>query len=152
MLLLLKNLVASFLPFSLKIELAHELTNKAKESLIEDIPDSFKFELEYRDGKRDGLFTIDEVTEKIYKDGKVIADPVVKDGKAAADGLCEGKYTIVIKAEGYEDIEYTIELDCDKAVESEKEMTEKKKEEADSCCEGSLQLLLKVHLAIMATA
>ena len=79
----------------------------------------------------------------IYKDGKVIEDPVVKDGKAVTDGLCEGKYTIVIKAEGYENIEYTIELGCDETVESEKEMTEKKKEEADSCCDGSLQFLLK---------
>ena len=117
-------------------ELTKELSKKDnKDSCCEGI---MKFYPIGKDGN-----VINGAKVHIYKDGKVIEDPVVKDGKAVADGLCEGKYTIVIKAEGYEDIEYTIELGCNKTVESEKEMTEKKKEEADSCCDGSLQFLLK---------
>jgi len=113
-------------------ELTKELSKKDnKDSCCEGI---MKFYPIGKDGK-----VINGAKVYIYKDGKVIEDPVVKDGKAVADGLCEGKYTIVIKAEGYEDLEYTIELGCNKTVESEKEMTAKE----EDCCDASFQVLLK---------
>ena len=46
----------------------------------------------------------------IYKDGKVIEDPIVKNGKAVIDGLCEGKYVIVYKHEKYEEKEMAVAL------------------------------------------
>ena len=79
----------------------------------------------------------------IYKDGKAIADPVVKDGKAIASELCEGKYTIVIKAEGYEENEFNVELGCSQSKDIEKEMTKKKKEEEEDCCNSTFQIQLK---------
>jgi protocatechuate 3,4-dioxygenase beta subunit len=75
----------------------------------------------------------------LYKDGKAIEDPVVKEGKAVIDGLCEGEYTVVFKREGYEDMEFRIEVGCDEEVEVSKTMTAKE----EDCCEGVFQILLK---------
>ncbi len=76
----------------------------------------------------------------IYKDGKVIEDPVVKNGKAVIDGLCEGKYVIVYKNENYEEKEVAVELGCDEEKTVEHVLTKKNDEE---CCDAILKFLVK---------
>ena len=75
----------------------------------------------------------------IYKDGKIIQDPVVKDGKAIEDNLCEGKYTIVYKREGYNDKEVQVELGCNE----EKTLDHSLEKKNDDCCEGVIKLKVK---------
>lgn len=75
----------------------------------------------------------------IYKDGKIIQDPVVKDGKAIEDNLCEGKYTIVYKREGYKNKEVLVELGCneEKTIEHTLEVNE------EDCCLGFVRVKVK---------
>lgn len=78
---------------------------------------------------------------KIYikQDGQVIEDPVVKEGKAVVDGLCEGKYTIVYKKDGFKNKEIHIELGCN---ETKTLDTVLEKEETD-CCKGLVKVIVK---------
>jgi protocatechuate 3,4-dioxygenase beta subunit len=75
----------------------------------------------------------------IYKDGKVIEDPIVENGKATADGLCEGKYTIVYKRDGYENKEVQVEIGCDE----EKTLEHTLEKKSIECCEGKVKLIVK---------
>jgi|GEM_PF-693717 len=72
------------------------------------------------------------------KDGKVIEDGKSKDGKPVVfDGLCEGKYTVVVEVEGYGRYEETVEIGCNE----KKELAAKL--EKDDCCDGVLSIFAK---------
>jgi hypothetical protein len=75
----------------------------------------------------------------IYKNGKIIEDPVVKEGKAVVDGLCEGEYVIVYKNEKYENKEVVVELGCDEEKTVEHTLTKSD----DDCCDAILKFLVK---------
>lgn len=75
----------------------------------------------------------------IYKDGKIIEDPVVENGKAIVDGLCEGKYTIVYKKDGYKNREVQVEVGCDQ----EKTLSETLEKTNTDCCEGVVKVKIK---------
>ena len=75
----------------------------------------------------------------IYKNDKIIEDPVVKDGKAVVDGLCEGEYVIVYKNDKYETKEVVVELGCDEEKTVEHTLTKKD----EDCCEAILKFLVK---------
>jgi len=75
----------------------------------------------------------------LYKDGKTIEDPVVENGKAIVDGLCEGKYTIVYKKDGYKNREVQVEVGCDQ----EKTLSETLEKTNTDCCEGVVKVKIK---------
>ncbi len=75
----------------------------------------------------------------IYKDGKVVQDPVVENGNAIQDGLCEGKYTIVYKLDGYENKEIQVEIGCDE----EKTLEHTLEKKNIDCCEGKVKIIIK---------
>ena len=74
----------------------------------------------------------------IYKDGKVIEDPLVENGSAVQDSLCEGKYTIVYKLDGYENKEVQVEIGCD-----EEKTLEHTLEKKSDCCDGKVKIIVK---------
>lgn len=82
---------------------------------------------------------LNETKVYIYKDGKIIQDPIVKEGKAIEDNLCEGKYTIVYKREGYKIKEVQVELGCNE----EKILEHTLAENDDDCCDGIVKVKVK---------
>lgn len=74
----------------------------------------------------------------IYKDGKLIQDPVVENGKAVQDSLCEGKYTIIYKKDGFDDKEVEVEIGC-----NEEKTLEHTLEKKNDCCEGIIKVRIK---------
>lgn len=74
----------------------------------------------------------------IYRDGKLLEDPVVENGKAIQDSLCEGKYTVVYKLDGYENKEVQVEIGCD-----EEKTLEHTLEKKNDCCEGKVKIIVK---------
>ncbi|MDC1068715.1 carboxypeptidase regulatory-like domain-containing protein [Candidatus Kapabacteria bacterium] len=93
------------------------------------------FEIKDQDGN-----ALKDAKILLKKDGKGISDPRTdSDGKATIKELCEGKYTVVISKEGYETIEYEIDLGCDESLESNKTLTEKESE----CCDGVININIK---------
>lgn len=75
---------------------------------------------------------------KLYKDGKLLETAKVVNGVAAFDGLCEGKYLVVVTAEGYKSIEFEIELGCNKTMEFVKKLAKN-----DECCKGVIKVYPK---------
>jgi hypothetical protein len=75
----------------------------------------------------------------IYKEDKLIEDPTVKEGQVIVDGLCKGKYTIVLKKDGYKDKVVHIELGCneEKTIEAILEKTD------TDCCKGAVIITVK---------
>lgn len=69
-----------------------------------------------------------------YGDNKY-EEGTVKDGKVIFDGLCEGKYGVGITLEGYEGIEFHVELAC-----NEKKVVEKILLKKDDCCKGIIRI------------
>jgi cytochrome c-type biogenesis protein CcmE len=113
-------------------EFSYTLNSKEEEDCCES---AFIFKPQNKDGE-----ILNGTKVFIYKDGKVIQDPVVKDGKAVIDGLCEGKYVIVYKNENYEEKEVAVELGCDEEKTLEHVLTKKNDEE---CCDAILKFLVK---------
>lgn len=74
----------------------------------------------------------------IYRDGVLIEDPVVENGKAVQDSLCEGKYKIVYKKDGFEDKSIEVEIGC-----NEEKTLEHTLEKKNDCCEGIIKVRLK---------
>ncbi len=77
---------------------------------------------------------------KLHKDGKVVRELKVEDGKAVFEELCEGKYAVTVHMEGYNSIEFHVEMDCNGNKEFTKEMESKSNEE---CCDGRVEIIIK---------
>ncbi len=113
------------------LTIAKTLTPNEKDTCCDGI---MKFYPKDKDGN-----IIEGAKVILYKSDKAIEDPVVKDGKAVIDGVCEGKYKIVIKKEGYEALTFEVEIGCNKTIEIEKTMTKKEEE----CCDATLDIYLQ---------
>ncbi len=120
--------------------------------------DSISYNILMNDGKSeedpccDGIIWVlpkDKKTDEIvkgakvilYKDGKAIEHAYVKDGAVGFDNLCEGKYTVVIKADHYKADEFHVELGCNKEEEVVRFL--EKTTQKDSCCDGVLYIIPK---------
>lgn len=79
----------------------------------------------------------------LKQEGKTIEDPKTdEDGEASIDELCEGSYTVVIEAEGFERLEYEIEIGCDEEVDSDKTL-ESEDEKEEGCCEAEAEFIIR---------
>ncbi len=77
---------------------------------------------------------------KLWQDGKLIEKAQVNEsGVAIIDNICEGKYGVDLIAEGYENIEFEVEFDCDEVKEIEKKLTKSD----EDCCDGIVFVVVK---------
>ena len=71
----------------------------------------------------------------LYRNGKAVEDPRTNaDGKVVIDGLCEGAYGVDITAEGYDAIEFELEIDCDQDKSLEKQLMPAE----EKCCDNTV--------------
>ena len=75
----------------------------------------------------------------IWKDGKAIRDRLTENGMAGFDGLCQGVYVVSIEKDGYNPIEFKVELGCNKTLELEKKLIKKN----EDCCKGIIKVMPK---------
>ncbi|MCK5742906.1 MAG: hypothetical protein KAH48_11860, partial [Chlorobi bacterium] len=80
------------------------------------------------------------IVKLYFKDVKIGMKIVEGEGVKFED-LCEGAYTAVIIAEGYQDIEFRFELDCNEVKEIHKDMVSNGQK--DSCCDGKIYIVPK---------
>ncbi|OGU14819.1 MAG: hypothetical protein A2X61_01630 [Ignavibacteria bacterium GWB2_35_12] len=78
-------------------------------------------------------------TVKLWKDGQLIMEKKVENGVAEFPELCEGAYGVDILFEGYQHIEFSIELTCNETKEVTKYM--QSKASLDSCCKGVIEVV-----------
>ncbi len=90
---------------------------------------------------KDGKYIIG-AKYKLSLNGKVIKDGSVSNSNepVTLDKLCEGKYRLVITAEGYNAIEMDVNVSCKEPVNVSKVMG---KPTTDSCCEGIAKIYAK---------
>lgn len=79
---------------------------------------------------------------RLWQDGQLVAKKYVEGEYALFEGLCEGRYVVDILVEGYDDIEFVVELGCDEVKEIVKEMQSTGSKE-DSCCDGKIYIIPK---------
>ncbi|TAL70430.1 MAG: hypothetical protein EPN82_02125 [Bacteroidetes bacterium] len=76
-------------------------------------------------------------TVKLWHNGNLIATKAVENGVAIFSELCEGNYVMDIIKEGYQHIEFEIELGCNQTKEVVKELQHNSN---DTCCTAVFKL------------
>ncbi|MFH1051773.1 MAG: carboxypeptidase regulatory-like domain-containing protein [bacterium] len=76
---------------------------------------------------------------KLMKDGKIVSQKTQEGDAVVFEKLCEGNYRIVAVAEGYEGIEFDVEMGCDDIKNIEKSLKKKN----NDCCKGNLHIIVR---------
>lgn len=79
---------------------------------------------------------------KLYQNGKVVKDAIVTSDNEPLlfTYLCEGKYTVVIEADGFKAVETSVTLSCKEPLNFSKILESNKK---DSCCDAVAKFYVK---------
>ena len=77
-------------------------------------------------------------TVKLWKNGQLIMTTKVENGAAVFTELCEGEFGVDVLMEGYQHIEFGVELGCNETKEVVKMM--RSRESIDSCCHGVIEV------------
>jgi uncharacterized surface anchored protein len=84
---------------------------------------------------------INDAKIKLWKNGKILKSGFTEDGFIKFEDLCEGTYWIDIITDKYKDIEFEVEVPCNKTVKLTKKLEQAS--EKDSCCDGRVVIIPK---------
>lgn len=125
-----------------------------KEFIIEGDCDTLSFEYGIKPEENSNCcnniakFTINDAEGKGIKGARVLLrisgqvkyeGSANEDGKVVIDGICKGKYSVIIKYEGYVSQEVDLEFNCEQTIEK----TVKLDKVAEKCCNNTFKILVK---------
>jgi hypothetical protein len=85
---------------------------------------------------------INEAEASLFMDGKFVAEKYTNgDGILIFTDVCEGKYQISTKRNGYKAFEFNFDVECNDTLEITKYMN-REEEEKDSCCTAILKIII----------
>lgn len=81
---------------------------------------------------------IENAKVRLWKNGDMVAYAYSENGYAELEDICKGNYWIDIIAEGYDDIEFEVSIDCAEELEYNKTLQTIEKEE---CCNSWIKII-----------